>query len=437
MSTVTVPSDRRSERLRQVARHVRPDAQSYLTIVVFSGLASGLSFITSVIVARRLGPAEFGRFAIFYSVFQVTLTATNFGDAAYVRFANTKTDEDDRPFLRAALVVEVGVALLLAVAAYPLATFVAGGVLGHGRYQSAVLAGIVVGASLNLLSLLAATYQARQRYLGYASLSTLFYVLVLAGILAVVGAGLRLSLRTVLVFYLGAAALTLVVSAARLVHIARPMRVEGDALRRLLSYSRFIVGSNVAYLLYQRMDVVFVAHYGSAASVGQYGVALRLAVLATLFTGSLAPFFLPKAARTRGAADEVSDYVRMSLVLAAPIVVFVAVLWLCVPALTTLLFGEAYGPAAGLTRVLLVAPVCIAIYTPLSQLFLTDDRPTSTLHMALVKLVATAGLLVVLARSAGAAGAAWAVAGSEVVTMLFVLAAVRARLTSAARQVPV
>jgi O-antigen/teichoic acid export membrane protein len=408
----------------------RPGVRSYGVIVFFSAATSAMSFLTSVVVARDLGPAVFGRFAVFYSIFQMTWTATNFGDQSYVRFASTLPEDEQRAYLRATVVVELSAVLLLAALAYPLAGLLAGSVFHDPHYHRAVAMGLAVGACMNLLTLVGATYQARQRYLRYALVATVFYGTMLASVGAVALFS-HLTLGRLFTIYGVVAAAMFFLSLGRLAYLARPLRIEWSVLRPLLSFGRFLIGANVAYVLYQRMDVIFVARYAPPAGVGQYGVALRVAVLASLFTGSLAPFLLPQAARTKGSSERLRAYLRRAAALSGGLLVIIAVLWLNVPLVTRVLFGSAYSASAVLCRILLLATASIAIYTPLSQLFLVEDRPRAMLHLGLVKLGATIALLLLLSRAYGAAGSAWAVAGSEVVTAAFVVTRVRGTLAAA------
>ncbi|MDQ1436390.1 MAG: hypothetical protein QOK43_19 [Acidimicrobiaceae bacterium] len=405
--------------------------RSYLTIVFFSGLTSAMSFLTTVVVARKLGPSEFGRFAVFYSIFQMTWTATNFGDSTYVRFANTHPGEETR-YLRAAIVIELAAVGVLASLAYPLARLLSGTVFQDPDYHSVVLAGLVVGGSMNLLTLVAAIYQAKQRYLQYSLVATTFYGLILVLVGSTALAVTHLSVDMVVRFYVVVGLVLFVGSLGWLRRAVGRIRFERETIRSFLSFSRFLIGANVAYVLYQRMDVIFVARYTSRFEVGQYGVALRVAVLASLFTGSLAPFLLPQAARTKGSDVELARYLRRAAVLSASLLAIVFTLWLAVPVVTHVLFGDAYRRAVPLCRVLLLATACIAVYTPLSQLFLAEDRPKASLHLGLTKLVSTTVLLLLLAGRYGAIGCASAVACSEVVTAGYVVWSLRAKLRRAA-----
>lgn len=399
--------------------------RSYLTLVFFAGATSLMSFIAATILARKLGPSGFGRFSVFYSIVVIFWTATNFGDAAYVRYVNADPRADSRTYLRASVWIELGAAALLAMLAFPLASILAHWVFGKEQYFLAILIGILVGASLNLLSLVASTHQATERFTRYATLNSVYYTLTLISVVALVLIHPDIKVWMVYTLYGALGATMFVLSLLRLRRMARPLRIEGQIVRKLLSFGKWLIAANLAYLIYQRMDILFVARYVSSQTVGQYGVALRIGVIASLFTGSVAPFLLPKATRVLRSSDEMTRYLKRAGILILSLLGCIALLWLAVPLLVRLLFGDQYLAAIPLARVLLLGNVCIAIYTPLAQLFLAEDAPRKMFYMGMVKLIATTVLLVLLVSHHGARGGAWAVAISEFVTMTYVIFAMR------------
>jgi O-antigen/teichoic acid export membrane protein len=415
-------------RLWSPARLVRHrGARSYFVVVAFSGLTSLLSFAASVILARRLGPSGFGQFALFYSLVQVVWTATNFGDSAYVRYVNTHPDTDSRKLLAATMQIEFALAIVIVAIAYPLSGVLAQSVFGGSQYRTAVFLGLLVGGALNPVTLMAATHQAREHYVRYAVVNVVYYGLAFVGVVGAAVVVPRLLPVQVFVVYVVAAVAASAFATARLARLANPFRLDRRVIGMLLRFGKWLIGANAAYLVFQRLDVLVLARVGSAADVGEYGVALRLTVIASLLTSSLAPALLPRAARTRGSDANLRQYLKYGLTLSASILVFVALLAAAAGPIVGVLYGSRYTAAVELAQVLLIATAAIAVYTPLSQLFLADERPRGTFYLALVRLVSTVALLAVLAPSHGAAGCAWATAGSEVATLLFVIGRVRTR----------
>lgn len=389
-------------------------------LAFFSGLSSFLSFVTGALLARRLGVDDFGSFSVFFAVFVLMWTVTNFGDAAYVRFAATVPPETARRYLAACTVLKLAVMALVAAASAPLATLLANQAFGKANLFYPVLMGLLAGASLNLVGLLAATYQAREEFTRYAATNVVPYGLILLCVVAL-AAGDLLTLRSAVGTYLAVGVVCLGLSAWRLFDAGASLRVTREHFTKVLHFGKWYLVANTLFILVQRLDIFFVARYGDSATIGTYGAALRITVIATLLTGSIAPFLLPSVAKANRSAGELTAFLRRAIGLSGVLVAAVAVLWTVVPILVDVVFGEAYEDAVPIARILLGGTAILAAYTPLSQILLSEERPRGLVYLCLVKLVSLSLFLSLWAPAHGSRGAAYAVVASEGVTLVYTL----------------
>lgn len=403
------------------------EGRSFLVLAFFSGFSSALSFVTGVLLARRLGVDDFGSFSVFFAVFVLTWTVTNFGDAAYVRFAATAPPETARRYLAACAVLKLGVMALLAAVAAPLATLLANQAFGKDGLFFPVLMGLLAGASLNLVGLLAATYQAREEFTRYAAVNVVPYGLILLSVLGLAAAD-ALTLRTALWTYLAVGLVCLGLSAYRLWTGGASGRVSSEHFSKVLHFAKWYLVANTLFILVQRLDIFFVARYADTEALGTYGAALRITVIATLLTGSISPFLLPSVAKANRSAKELTDFLRRAVTLSVVLVAIVGLLWIAVPTLVSLVFGEAYEDAVPLARILLLGTAVLAAYTPVSQILLAEERPLGLVYLCLIKLVTLGFFLALWAPSDGPEGAARAVVASEGVTLVYTLAVTYAGL---------
>jgi O-antigen/teichoic acid export membrane protein len=411
------------------------EGRSFLVLAFFSGLSSFLSFVTGVLIARRLGVEDFGSFSVFFAVFVLVWTVTNFGDAAYVRFAATASPEIARRYLAACTVLKLAVMALVAAAAVPLASVLADQAFGKDALFTPVLMGLLAGASLNLVGLLAATYQAREEFTRYAATNVVPYTLILVCVVALAGAD-ALTLRTAFGAYLGVGVVCLGLSAWRLFAAGASFRVSSEHFSKVLHFAKWYLVANTLFILVQRLDIFFVARYADTEALGTYGAALRITVIATLLTGSISPFLLPSVAKAHRSAKELSDFVRRAGALSVVLIGAVAVLWLVVPILVTLVFGEAYEDAVPIARILLLGTAVLAAYTPISQILLAEERPRGLVYLCLIKLVSLGLLLALWVPSQGPEGAARAVVASEGVTLVYTCVASFAAIGKMRRSLP-
>lgn len=401
--------------------------RSYATVVGMSGSAALLSFLTAILLARNLTPSQFGYFSILFSAMNVLWTATNFGDSAYIRFVNAGTGEPRHRYLGGVFFIEATTIAGLAVCAVPAAWFISRQLLGNALYFDPLVLGMLLGLGLNFVSLWAAIYQAEDKFFVFSLLRTIANFFVFAGVLGLVVV-FSVTLGRVYAVHaavVGAMTVAAVVAVSRRM---RPFDVDRVLVRKLLSFSKWLMAGNVAYVLSQRLDVFVLAAFAPAAAVGHYGAAVRVSVAASLFTGSIAPLLLPRATRVGGSREDLVSYLRHVARFAGVLVGVIAVIWATIPLWVPVLLGESYSDAIPVARILLVGSGCVAAYTPLSQLFVAQERPIGSLMLPLIKLVSLALFLLLFVPRFDAAGGAWAVAGAEAAALTFTCFAVWRRV---------
>lgn len=414
----TSRTTRRRASRRLSARWLRI-VRGYTTVLVGSAIARAFSFLATVIVARALGPSDFGDFSIFFALLVIFSMTGDFIDITYVRRVNDPDVSEPQAYLRGVVVLKGLLFLLLLVLAYPLAYLLSHLVFERPSLWPAIFVAVVCGSGISFISLRAATFLAREQMGRFSVTSSLFYVLILVVLLPIFFGDVHLSLATLYVLFLATSLGVGLLSFSSLVRSARPMRLETPVVREILTFAKWLLASNLVLVVYQRMDIVLLARYVPKAEIGHYGAALRLTVVATLTIAALSGFLLPKIARTRASREHLVSYFHEGLLLAAGLVASIGVLWLATPFLVTTLFGDEFAPAAHLARIILIGTALLAVSVPIGQLLLADDVPRQVLYNGLVRMGAIFFATILLAPRFGAEGAAWATVSAEALALVY------------------
>jgi O-antigen/teichoic acid export membrane protein len=407
--------------------------RGYVVLVLGSGATRLLALVTAVLLARDLGPHRFGEMSVFLTILTFWVPG-DFIDTTYVRYASGAEDRATRDrYLRAAFVLKIAWNAFLLLIALPLAWTLSHAAFHKPVLLSAIFLALVCAVGLNFLSLRAATYQAQERFTRFTATTSLFYIgtFVVVALLSVAAAR-HDPLSYYVVFVVAATAL----GASSVVYVVRSVKTvaaDRQVVKTLAHFSRWLFGAYVSYMLAQRLDLFLLAAFASLGTVGQYGAAIRAVSVVSLLTGTLAPVLLPRAARTRQSPELIRDYLRYAAIFPAVIAIVVAALWLSAGLVVKTLFGPAYSDAAGLVRILLLATLCVAVYTPLSQLFMAERDPRKMLYLSVLRLSCTLGVGFVLISGGKAEGAALTVVATEVLALCFVTLSLRRQLVGAAR----
>ena len=382
-----------------------------LSVVVAGNAAlSSLRFLvgvlgalaTSVLLARYLGPTDFGTYRLAMSLVWVLELASVLGfPNATTKFVAELSGSPEsgrwtaavRFFLvRATVGYLIGFALLLAFRR-SVARF----------YHDETLASILVVAALAVLpglwcGILSAGLQGLQRF-GELSRITLGQAIAsLAGtVLVVAFAG---GIQGLFVLAIGVNVLGLAM-ATRCARRASPLAGRGaefgpELRRRMWRYSLMLAAiSLTGALLSERLEVFFLGRFWSPAEVGFYSLAVTLAFHARrLGPNALGEVLFPVIARLDGRGDAwgvANAYVHSTRYLAMaafPLGVGGAIF---AGPLLRMLFGPAYLPAAPALAVLMTATGLAALSHPAASVILSKERNAFLLVSSL--LIAAANIL--------------------------------------------
>lgn len=394
-----------------------------------------LGFVASVLIARALGPADFGTFAVLAAVANVVGALADLGltDAAVKRIASAWAGERARAIDRgrAFFWLRAGSAALVVVAGHLVVSALPTVAVGSSTMRSLLVLALLGVFATALSGAVSALLQATQRFgrlslvgLANAGLTALLAIaLDLTGQLTLISALVVLGIGTSLVSF--AVGVRLLPDGWRLAFPPRAtLWAEG---RPMLDFGRWLWVANVCAMLAAQLDVLLVDRWTDAAIVGAYALALNLAMKVDVVNSSLYTVLLPAVSSLDG-EHAIRRYVRQALLRSALIALALLPLLLLIGPFITFFYGRSYAPAIGIFRLLLAVVVFDVFATPLLLLIYHYDRPrllaasdalrAGTLGVAGVALVpsfGTSGAVVakLVAKAVGAALTLWSLRRSS------------------------
>jgi O-antigen/teichoic acid export membrane protein len=402
-----------------VIKHFPSSAAATLAILAFTALGG-------VISARYLLPTGKGQLTavILWPTFLALLGSLGLAEA--VTYFTARQRGDSRDILSTALVLALGAAAVVVTGGYFLLPIL---LSKHDAetLTSARVFLLYVPVSLAATVMMAAL-QGNLRLGAYNALRTMVQVLTVAGmvLLAVTG---HVSVRGFVTATLVANVLTFVV-AAILVLKAEWIRwpFPSAVVKPLLHFGlRSHLGS-FASMLNLRLDQMLMAAFMSASLLGIYVVAVTVAGLANLAATTLSVIAVPKISGEHDPRLRVRHWGRILRLTILLQVVLACTLWLLAPYIVNLFFGNSFAPSTRISRVLLVASVPLGINIILAVGFRAFNRPLTPSTAEIVSLAVTTIGLLLLLRSYGPLGAAWASLIAYTVTCGFLLSRVYTQL---------
>lgn len=368
-----------------------------------------MGFAMSLIVARWMGPEEFGLFSLFIVILilgnDVLGEGLNPGVVRYYAMYSGTDREKASEVLTSALALRVLLGIPVVLIGAAAGTQVAGRVFQDGMYTWPVVLGLVGSLGAALWSFHLSTWQARQAFAGYAVMVSLVNALRVLSVPVLIWIG-QLTLIVimglhVIIYYL----CTAVAFGLLRRHFAN-LRINKALLRELLRFSKWPAMASLCFLLQVNLGVPILNYFVDSREAGLYAAGSALLMGVDFLTVSLLTTLLPKVSQFTG-LEQCRSYVQRSFPLNLLIAAALLPLTFFGGPLVLLLFGPAYEGTIPVFHVLFFGALATLVTHPLYLVFYAMNRP----HLyTLTGIVALIGWIVAgcwLIPAYGAVGAAW------------------------------
>ena len=354
----------------------------------------GLSFASTVIVARILGPTGRGAVAVALTLAVILVQLASGGLISGCAYYVAVGKSTPAQAARQALLLSLTIGGALAVATLALRQL-APGVLSIG-WATTVLVAVGAPGVLYML-LLQGVMLGKGDARAYNALDLYRAGSAVAG-LRIWQARVGLDERSAVAILIGAWWLA---AALGLVHLRAPRwwspRLHREVLGEMLRYgARVYIGTVLGFLLLT-FDLLLVNAYLGARDAGLYSVSATIAEAMLLIPLVVGINLLPRVARGSGPVASAAAFRSTAIVLGAACVVTAAI----ADPLVRLLFGGAFAPAGVLFRLLVPGVFALGLASVLSHHFAGEGYPLAAVVSAAAALALNIALDVVLLRPLG------------------------------------
>jgi len=390
---------------------------------IFSGTIAtrGISFCNTLLVARMVEIADFGRFTIFLFSMHLTRQIPSCFDIAFVNYAKQHSDPAEKQrYLGATLLLKGLFNLAVLATLWPLSWWIAVELLHSPDLHRPMAYGIGSGCALSFYFSFRAWHQERESFWIFGALQGVFplgVLMILATLWITHGpVGLVPIMRT----YTATAVLSGLIALVLLKWRMGATLASATAFaRRILWLSKWVLGINIVWFLFQKIDIFYLSRLGDGHALGIYAAGAQLAMALTMITASLAGVFLPSAAAAGKSRSSMRDFLCGARpTLAGVELLFLAIL-ICAPWIVSLSYGQEFREGATALRILTLGWMFHAAHLPFQFVYLALDRPALRLMLEAGRLSLVLVLLHTLTPANPISGTAWAMTLS---TMAYTLA---------------
>lgn len=363
-------------RVNQSSRHlIRNMLTGSIRIFFAEVLIIPVGFITAVFLARKLGPVNFGLFAVALRLVSwIEWTSLTVFYSATVKFVS---EEDDwravgTTVVRLHLVAGGSIAALLWIMSSPLARAFSEPAMATYLKLFAIDIPIFSLFSANS-SMLVGRGLFRER----AWLGSSYWIARL--VLIVVFVEMGLSVNGAIIGVIGASTIALIMSR----FFVRPPVFSGATfpVRRLLGFSAPVFMSSLTSRMLRLDLIVLKVLGGTAAQVGFYSAGQSLSIHTSLLSGSLSPPLLSTLSRLIKQGDEskAKEIGQTAMRLVVWLLPFAAMTAGAATEIVDLVFGKEFAPAGPILALLIFGAVGFMGIVTARAIILAVNRPGWTL----------------------------------------------------------
>jgi O-antigen/teichoic acid export membrane protein len=369
-----------------------------------------LNMVSFIFLARWLGPGEFGNFSIVYSLMMLLGQLPSGLDLAFIRHYSRGDVSEKKIYKEAHVFLKLIFFTTLIIVAMPASSFLAGKFFNNPDLSFPINLSFWGAGFYILFMNLPSYFQARESFLKLASSLFLYNLFILCAIFSL---HFIQESTGYLEYFLVVVAGTLFFTLMAIYFLLKPSLVKKSGGIKLLweraksifHFGKWILVAGGMYVLFQRIDLLLLAHFTPPEVVGTYSVAVKGSAIFAIFMTSFATITFPRACKITSRENFV-DYISRSTKLIVLLISLNLLMILFSRQLILIIFGATYLQSAQILRVLLLAAIPLLLTIPLSNLFYTANRPKLVAWLNAVELLAAVPLCYILIPKYSAMGAA-------------------------------
>lgn len=395
--------------------------KNILIVIIGVGISRGTAFFNSIIIARLLGPAAFGKFALFQISMILTWQFSQAFDTTYVRYAKASNSEEDAiSFLRTTFLLKTIYILILLLLSFPLSKILSFYVFKKPELFIELLTGILSGSFLGFYMTCASVFQAKEKFITFSAVNSIFPLLVFIFLSIIYLTSKSFQLNVVILIY---STITLMLAIFGFVYLftktGNPLKIKSDYFDKSFHLSKWIFGVTIVFFVFQRIDTLFLTRMVSVENIGTYFAATQIVMFVSLLSSPLGNVFLPMASAAIKDLQTLKDYIKNALKAVATVNIFILLLMVFAPPIIKACLGHKYIAAIPILRILLIGWLFWIAYQPLSFLFYAMEDSRTRFFLELSKLLVGIIFLYILVPKHGLTGAAFSISGALILNSIF------------------
>ena len=398
-------------------------------------ISSGVGFVSSVIVARQLGPTEFAVVAGYNAIVLTLAGFTDFGlGTGLIKFTSpflkNKKINSSAPYFRFVFILELVIGALLLSLGLLFAGFIPK-LLGQNMSVETVRIAVVAASITSVAAYVGAAMAAHKKFKLNAIISIMLSVIKFVIIFLLWKTG-NISVTNIILAYVLMSVISAVVGFAvapkDYLYKTDRQRV-WSAGRKVIRFSGWLTLSFFITSIMGKLDFFYLYKLKGPGDAGVYAAAQQLSMVYSIFVGAIGTVLTPYISE-KVSHNEKINFLKKTLPLAFLGAALFIVTIPITPYIVNLVFGQKYVNAINPLIVLILSLAVNIVLIPITLMFIPLGKVKFGTYVALIQLGLSFLLYPTMIARFGAVGAA----ATILIAALFALAVYPIILSSLLRK---
>lgn len=393
------------------------------TLVSFIGLSftAAVGFVYTVILARILGPEQFGVFSAVIALVAIVYSIGDFGIASALINFIPKLKDKRAELLNSSFWFELLISLVTVILFVLFALFHQ--IIIPGSHENQLLVAGLLAVNYIFINYIQGIFTAERKFLRY-SVSQIIDAGVKITIVLVLLAASRLSIETALIANVISTLLALAFTFGK-EFVRIKVKRDKEIFSKIFSFAKWIAVSKVFSVFISRIDVILLNLLSGSFQAGIFAAANRITLLFTLLVSSLGSVINPRFSSFDN-KEKVTTYIRKLLGLVTLITGAMLLSAAFAKPIVYLVFGDKFAQAIPvyLTQTIAMIPFIYSLVT-IPALIYTFNEPKFVARITAIQVITMIILELLLIPSLGAYAPSIAIGSTNLIVLI--LSGVRLR----------
>jgi O-antigen/teichoic acid export membrane protein len=388
------------------------------TLVSFLGLgfSAAVGLIFTVILARYLGPEQFGIFSAVTALYSIVYSLGDLGIAASLINFIPKLKEKRSELINTSFSFEIFVCAVILI------IFV-----GFSIFHDSIIPGslgkqiLIAGAlAINylLISFIQGIFTAERRFLRYSFTQIIdsgIKIILILILMSVSG----LSVETALLANVVSTLIALTITFGKEFFKIK-LSLEKGILNKIFHFAKWLAINRVFGVFISRIDVLLLNLLVGSFQAGIFSAANRITLLFSLLVSSLGSVVNPRFSSFGEDKEKISAYIKKLLGLVSLISVFMLILVFLANPIINIVFGDKYLAAIPVFRMMTLAMIVFMFQlVTIPPIIFSFNQPKFVARLTALQVVVLIGMELILIPSLGALAPAIALGAANIIAILF------------------